>query len=97
MSPAKSLGGGGVQKFHEILQQICENIEGWPKNFKKCHFCPNFQKKNLRGVKAKPPTSTPIPPGIMYDCSGIVSACHGLKIYFVTLFRFCWQPWIVFE
>jgi hypothetical protein len=48
MSPAKNLGGGegskeilgGVIKFHENLQQICENLEeGWPKNFKKM---PNF-------------------------------------------------------
>ncbi len=23
---------GGVKKFHEILQQICENLEGWSKN-----------------------------------------------------------------
>jgi hypothetical protein len=28
-------GGGGVIKFHEILQQICENLEGWSKIFQK--------------------------------------------------------------
>jgi hypothetical protein len=27
--------GGGVIKFHEILQQICENLEGWSINFQK--------------------------------------------------------------
>jgi hypothetical protein len=51
MIPAKNLGGGGVRvlrkvlgavkKFHEILQQICENHEGWSKNFQK-FFWPNF-------------------------------------------------------
>jgi hypothetical protein len=83
MSPAKNLGGGGrglgkilggVIIFHEILQQICENLEGWPKNFRKMPFFgqifPFFVKKimgggqGLRisqvGVKAKHP------PGIMY-------------------------------
>jgi hypothetical protein len=24
-----NLGVGGVIHFHEILQQICENLEGW--------------------------------------------------------------------
>jgi hypothetical protein len=47
MSPAKNLGGEGskvnfrgveVKKFHEILQQICENLEGWSKNFQKMPF-----------------------------------------------------------
>jgi hypothetical protein len=30
--------GGGVIKFHEILQQICENLKGWSKNFQKMTF-----------------------------------------------------------
>jgi hypothetical protein len=35
--------GGGVKKFHEILQQICENLEGWSKKFQKnAIFWPNF-------------------------------------------------------
>jgi hypothetical protein len=34
MSPAL----GGVKKFHEILLQICENLEGWSKNFPKMLF-----------------------------------------------------------
>jgi hypothetical protein len=43
MSPPKNLGKGegskenlrgGVKKIHEIIQQICENLEGWPKNAK---------------------------------------------------------------
>jgi hypothetical protein len=49
MSPAKNLGGGegskenfkvrgGVKKFHEILPQICENLEGWSKKFQKMLF-----------------------------------------------------------
>jgi hypothetical protein len=48
------LRGRGI-KFHEILQQICENIEGWPKKFQKLpFFCQIFpflaKKKNkIRG------------------------------------------------
>jgi hypothetical protein len=50
MSPAKILGGvgwegskdnfrgAGVKKFHKILQQICENLEGWSKKFQKMPF-----------------------------------------------------------
>jgi hypothetical protein len=48
MSPAKNLGGGGEgskenfggggKKFYEILQQICENLEGWSKKFQKMPF-----------------------------------------------------------
>jgi hypothetical protein len=30
--------GGGVKKFHEILQQICENLKGWSKHFQKMPF-----------------------------------------------------------
>jgi len=40
---------GGGKKFHEILQQICKNLEGWSKNFQKMpffgqisHFWPKF-------------------------------------------------------
>jgi hypothetical protein len=46
----KSWGGGGVKKIHEILQQICENLEGWSKFVKKmpffCHIFP-FLAQNL--------------------------------------------------
>ncbi len=37
----KILEGGGVQ-FHEILQQICENLEGWSQNFQKMLFFAKF-------------------------------------------------------
>jgi hypothetical protein len=87
MCPAKNLGegrglrkilGGRVKKFHEILQQICENLECWPKNFPKmpffCQIFPFLSKKNLLGIKAKylfrwrvkanhPPPSSHLPPG----------------------------------
>jgi hypothetical protein len=48
---------GGVKIFHKMLQQICENLKGWPKDFKNMPFlgvgvC----------VKAKqPPTPLPLP------------------------------------
>jgi hypothetical protein len=61
MSPAKNIEGGGgrglrkilegvgVKKFHEILRQICENLEGWSKNFQKmpffCQIFPFFAQK----------------------------------------------------
>jgi hypothetical protein len=45
MSLVKNLGGEGskenfrgVIKCHEILEQICENLEGWPKFKKKMPF-----------------------------------------------------------
>jgi hypothetical protein len=58
-SPAKSHGGGGskenfrgVKNVHEILEQICDNLEGWPKNYFKMPFFAKFsffwQKKFFR-------------------------------------------------
>ncbi len=61
MSPAKNLGGGrglrkfffflgGVKKFHEILQQIFENLKGWSKNYQKMpFFCQIFKQWLLAG------------------------------------------------
>jgi hypothetical protein len=40
--------GGGVKKFHKILQQICENLEGWSKNFPKKAI---FGQKKILGVQ----------------------------------------------
>ncbi len=39
----ETFGGRGVKKFHEILQQICENLEGWSKFFQNMlFFCQIF-------------------------------------------------------
>ncbi len=42
MTPAKNLGGGGggegVKIYHEILQLIFENLQGWSKNFQTMPF-----------------------------------------------------------
>jgi len=43
--------GGTVKKFQEILQQICKNLEGWPKNFKNCHF---LAKKRVHHISPGP-------------------------------------------
>ncbi len=69
--------GDQKKKFHKILEQICENLEGWSKHFQKMPFFAKFShfwpKKFLGGqgegffrcgVKAKHPP--PPPPGIMY-------------------------------
>jgi hypothetical protein len=45
--------GGGVIKFHENLQQICENLKSWSKNFPKMtffgHIFPFLAQNFLRG------------------------------------------------
>ena len=42
---------GHVKKFHDTLQQICENLEGWPKKVRKMPFF-GFKKLEVGRVKA---------------------------------------------
>jgi hypothetical protein len=63
----------GVKKFHEILQQICENLEGWSKNFQKCQFGPKIflvggsRLRIFSGGGYRLSTPHTLPPGIMYE------------------------------
>jgi hypothetical protein len=54
MSPAKILGGGGegVKKINEILQQICEYLEGWSKNVILGQIFPITGYRKKRGISS---------------------------------------------
>ncbi len=83
ISPAKNLEGKilgrGVKKIYEILQDICENLEGWPKNFKKCHFLALFSHFWQKVCSGGSRLSTPLP----YP-SPLMESC--LEIMYLSLF-----------
>jgi hypothetical protein len=75
----------GVINFHEILQQICENLDGWSKKFPKMTFFwqnfPIFGPKfflggyRLRifqvvGFRLSTPHPPPTPPPWNHDLDG---------------------------